>query len=92
MFLWTVEILFVAIFCSTTFSSISPKTFKTNLGKTPYEIFDEFNANSVNAASIGQVLAVKNNKKLAVKIQYPGISDSISSDLSLVKPMAIQNV
>jgi predicted unusual protein kinase regulating ubiquinone biosynthesis (AarF/ABC1/UbiB family) len=41
------------------------KTFKTNLGKTPYEIFDEFNANSVNAASIGQVhLAVKNNKNL----------------------------
>jgi predicted unusual protein kinase regulating ubiquinone biosynthesis (AarF/ABC1/UbiB family) len=35
-------------------------------------------------------LAVKNNKKLAVKIQYPGISDSISSDLSLVKPMAIR--
>jgi hypothetical protein len=28
------------------------KTFKTNLGKTPYEFFDEFNANSVNAASI----------------------------------------
>jgi predicted unusual protein kinase regulating ubiquinone biosynthesis (AarF/ABC1/UbiB family) len=50
------------------------------------KFFDEFNANSVNAASIGQVhLAVKNNKKLAVKIQYPGISDSIS-DLSLVKP------
>jgi predicted unusual protein kinase regulating ubiquinone biosynthesis (AarF/ABC1/UbiB family) len=65
------------------------KTFKTNLGKTLR--FDEFNANSVNAASIGQVhLAVKNNKKLAVKIQYPGISDSISSDLSLVKPMAIR--
>jgi predicted unusual protein kinase regulating ubiquinone biosynthesis (AarF/ABC1/UbiB family) len=40
---------------------------------------------------MGQVhLAVKNNKKLAVKIQYPGISDSISSDLSLVKPMAIR--
>jgi predicted unusual protein kinase regulating ubiquinone biosynthesis (AarF/ABC1/UbiB family) len=32
------------------------KTFKTNLGKTPYEIFDEFNANSVNAASIGQYI------------------------------------
>jgi hypothetical protein len=43
-----VEILFVAIFCSTTFSSISPKTLQ---GKTPYEILNEFNANSVNAAS-----------------------------------------
>ena len=67
------------------------KTFKTNFGKTPYEIFDEFNANSVNAASIGQVhLAVKNNKKLAVKIQYPGVANSISSDLALVKPIAIR--
>ena len=67
------------------------KTFKANLGKTPYEIFDEFNANSINAASIGQVhLAVKNNKKLAVKIQYPGVANSISSDLALVKPIAIR--
>jgi len=67
------------------------KTFKANLGKTPYEIFDEFNANSVNAASIGQVhLAVKANKKLAVKIQYPGVANSISSDLALVKPIAIR--
>ncbi|AYN04985.1 AarF/ABC1/UbiB kinase family protein [Flavobacterium sp. 140616W15] len=67
------------------------KTFKTNFGKTPYEIFDEFNPNSVNAASIGQVhLAVKDGKKLAVKIQYPGVANSISSDLALVKPMAIR--
>ena len=67
------------------------KTFKTNFGKTPYEIFDEFNANSVNAASIGQVhMAVKDGKKLAVKIQYPGVANSISSDLSLVKPIAIR--
>ncbi|MFZ0595346.1 MAG: AarF/UbiB family protein [Flavobacterium sp.] len=67
------------------------KTFKTNFGKTPYEIFDEFNANSVNAASIGQVhLAVKDGKKLAVKIQYPGVANSISSDLALVKPIAVR--
>jgi predicted unusual protein kinase regulating ubiquinone biosynthesis (AarF/ABC1/UbiB family) len=67
------------------------KTFKTNIGKTPYEIFDEFNPNSVNAASIGQVhIALKNGKKLAVKIQYPGVANSISSDLALVKPIAIR--
>jgi predicted unusual protein kinase regulating ubiquinone biosynthesis (AarF/ABC1/UbiB family) len=67
------------------------KTFKANFGKSPYEIFDEFNANSVNAASIGQVhLAVMDNKKLAVKIQYPGVANSISSDLALVKPIAIR--
>lgn len=67
------------------------KTFKTNFGKSPYEIFDEFNASSVNAASIGQVhVAVKDNKKLAVKIQYPGVANSISSDLALVKPIAVR--
>lgn len=67
------------------------KTFKTNFGKSPYEIFDEFNAFSVNAASIGQVhLAVKDNKRLAVKIQYPGVANSISSDLALVKPIAVR--
>ena len=67
------------------------KTFKTNFGKSPYEIFDEFNANSVNAASIGQVhKAVNKGKKLAVKIQYPGVANSISSDLALVKPIAIR--
>lgn len=67
------------------------KTFKANFGKTPYEVFDEFDAFSVNAASIGQVhLAVKNDKKLAVKIQYPGVANSISSDLALVKPIAIR--
>jgi len=67
------------------------KTFKTNFGKSPYEIFDKFNANSVNAASIGQVhQAEKNGKVLAVKIQYPGVANSISSDLSLVKPIAIR--
>ena len=67
------------------------KTFKNNFGKSPYEIFDEFNANSVNAASIGQVhKATKNGKNLAVKIQYPGVANSISSDLALVKPIAIR--
>ena len=65
------------------------KTFKKYLGKYPEEIFDTFTPDSVNAASIGQVhIATKNGKKLAVKIQYPGVADSISSDLALVKPFA----
>jgi predicted unusual protein kinase regulating ubiquinone biosynthesis (AarF/ABC1/UbiB family) len=65
------------------------KTFKKYLGKFPEEIYDTFSPDSINAASIGQVhLATKNNKKLAVKIQYPGVAQSISSDLALVKPIA----
>jgi predicted unusual protein kinase regulating ubiquinone biosynthesis (AarF/ABC1/UbiB family) len=65
------------------------KTFKKYLGKYPEEIYDTFSPDSVNAASIGQVhKATKDGKKLAVKIQYPGVADSISSDLALVKPIA----
>ena len=67
------------------------KTFKKYFGKHPEELFDTFNATSVNAASIGQVhIAEKNGKKFAVKIQYPGVAESIASDLALVKPVAIK--
>ena len=67
------------------------KTFKKYFKKTPSEVFDTFTAESVNAASIGQVhKATKGDKKLAVKIQYPGVADSISSDLALVKPIALR--
>ncbi|QCX37861.1 AarF/ABC1/UbiB kinase family protein [Aureibaculum algae] len=66
------------------------KTFKQYFGKHPNEIFDVFNSTSVNAASIGQVhKAEKDNKELAVKIQYPGVAQSISSDLAMVKPIAM---
>jgi predicted unusual protein kinase regulating ubiquinone biosynthesis (AarF/ABC1/UbiB family) len=66
------------------------KTFKKYLGKFPEELYDSFTPDSINAASIGQVhQATKNGKKLAVKIQYPGVADSIGSDLAIVKPFAI---
>lgn len=65
------------------------KTFKKYLGKYPEELYDTFTPDAVNAASIGQVhKATKDGKTLAVKIQYPGVADSISSDLALVKPIA----
>ena len=65
------------------------KTFKKYQGAYPDELFDTFKLNSVNAASIGQVhKATKDGKELAVKIQYPGVASSISSDLAMVKPIA----
>jgi predicted unusual protein kinase regulating ubiquinone biosynthesis (AarF/ABC1/UbiB family) len=67
------------------------KTFRKYFGKSAHEVFDKFNATSVNAASIGQVhQAEKDGKKIAVKIQYPGVAASISSDLALIKPIAIR--
>jgi predicted unusual protein kinase regulating ubiquinone biosynthesis (AarF/ABC1/UbiB family) len=65
------------------------QTFLKSFGNSPSQIFDKFNPNAVAAASIGQVhLAEKNGKKLAVKIQYPGVANAIQSDLRLVKPIA----
>lgn len=67
------------------------RTFTKSFGKPPEKIFDTFNINSTRAASIGQVHeATLNGKKLAVKVQYPGVGDSISSDLKLVKPFAFR--
>jgi len=67
------------------------KTFRKYFSKSPYELFDEFDPHSVAAASIGQVhKAQKDRKELAVKIQYPGVAQSISSDLALVKPVALR--
>lgn len=67
------------------------KIFKNYFGQKPTQLFDKFNSESTNAASIGQVhKAFKDGKELAVKIQYPGVSESISSDLAMVKPIAMK--
>ena len=67
------------------------KTFQKYFGKTPESLFETFTRSAVNAASIGQVhQATKNGKTFAVKIQYPGVADSVSSDLKLVRPFALR--
>jgi len=67
------------------------KTFKKYFGEYPEAIYDFFTPDSENAASIGQVHKAKQKgKELAVKIQYPGIAESISSDLAIVKPIAVR--
>ncbi|NOT76164.1 MAG: AarF/ABC1/UbiB kinase family protein [Cyclobacteriaceae bacterium] len=67
------------------------KTFQTYFGKNPGQIFDSFSTKAVNAASMGQVhQATLKGKTLAVKIQYPGVSDTVKSDLAMVKPIALR--
>ena len=67
------------------------KTFRQMFGKTPTELFDFFEKEAKNAASIGQVhFATQGDLKLAVKVQYPGVADSVKSDLNLVKPIAMR--
>lgn len=67
------------------------RTFERSFKKRPNEMFDSFTPSARNAASMGQVHeATLNSKKFAVKIQYPGIGDSIKSDLAMVKPIALR--
>jgi len=66
------------------------KTFQKYFKKGPDQLFETFSKSARNAASMGQVHeAVLNGKKLAVKIQYPGVGDSVKSDLAMVKPIAL---
>ncbi|MEZ5037838.1 MAG: AarF/UbiB family protein [Chitinophagales bacterium] len=64
-------------------------TFQKYFDKKPTELYDKFDTKAKFAASIGQVHeAYKDGKKLAVKIQYPGVADAIHSDIQMVKPLA----
>lgn len=60
------------------------KVLVSNLGPNWRELFDEFEEMPIAAASIGQVhraTLASNGAKVAVKIQFPGVADSINSDL-----------
>lgn len=67
------------------------KTFQKYFQQSPEQLFESFTRTAVNAASIGQVhKATQKGQELAVKIQYPGVADSVTSDLKLVRPFALR--
>lgn len=60
------------------------RVLASNLGADWRELYSEFEEKPMAAASIGQVHQARlksNGKKVAVKIQFPGVADSINSDL-----------
>lgn len=65
--------------------SLVRSIIRRELGKYPEQIFDEFDTQAMAAASIGQVHKgrLKDGRTVAVKIQYPGVRDTISSDIAL---------
>ncbi len=67
------------------------RTFRREFGRDPLQVFDTFSQDAVHGASIGQVhRATKDGRDFAVKVQYPGVAESLRSDLWLVKPFALQ--
>ncbi len=61
--------------------------FKTELGVLPKQLFAKWSTRPIAAASIGQVhfARLETGENVAVKVQYPGISESIKSDLQNLK-------
>lgn len=60
------------------------RVLANNLGGKWRELFEDFEEKPIAAASIGQVHRAtlkSNGARVAVKIQFPGVADSINSDL-----------
>lgn len=60
------------------------RVLTANLGSEWRDLFDRFDEKPIAAASIGQVHRAtlkSNGAEVAVKIQFPGVADSINSDL-----------
>lgn len=61
------------------------KVLASNLGADWRDLFSSFDEKPMAAASIGQVhsaILKSSSQRVAVKVQYPGVADSIDSDLS----------
>jgi len=64
--------------------------FKQSLSAEPEKIFKEFSPEPFAAASLGQVHHAITNKgeRVAVKIQYPGIRESLANDFKMFRALS----
>lgn len=65
------------------------KIIRSAFGKYPEQIYRQFGADAIAAASIGQVhqAQLKDGRKVAVKVQYPNVRETITSDLAIAKSL-----
>jgi ubiquinone biosynthesis protein len=61
------------------------RVFVEELGRTPAQLFDEFDTRPLSTASIGQVhVAQLGGQKLAVKVQRPSVDIEFAGDIRLI--------
>lgn len=67
------------------------KVLRQELGQDPHELFQQFDPLAFAAASLGQVHAatLADGAPVAVKLQYPGMADSIGSDMRLLRSLLL---
>ncbi|MGH3169728.1 MAG: ABC1 kinase family protein, partial [Trebonia sp.] len=65
---------------------LAAQVIREELGQSPEAIFKEWDPEPIAAASIGQVhrAITEDGQAVAVKVQYPGIRETISADLNNV--------
>ncbi len=63
------------------------KVFRQAFGREPEEIYQHFEPTAFAAASLGQVhrARLQDGRWVAVKIQYPGMSATIETDIALLR-------
>lgn len=69
--------------------ALARSIIKKELGDYPEALFSHFKAEAIAAASIGQVheARLKEGQKVAVKIQYPNVRNTIHSDMAMAKSL-----
>src|SRR6185369_6244127 len=62
---------------------------KRELGKSPQQLFKEFDEEAFAAASLGQVhrALLKSGQEVVVKVQYPGVDETVQQDLRNIKAL-----
>ncbi len=63
--------------------------FRGAMGRSPEQEFRSFDETPFAAASLGQVhrAVTRDGEAVAVKIQYPGITDAVRSDFTLIRTL-----
>jgi predicted unusual protein kinase regulating ubiquinone biosynthesis (AarF/ABC1/UbiB family) len=71
-------------------SALALEILEAELGRPAEEVFAEFSREPMAAASIGQVhrAELRDGRRVAVKIQYPGVARAIRDDLSNTELLA----
>jgi ubiquinone biosynthesis protein len=66
------------------------RTIAGELGKAPEEIFETFDPRPIASASIAQVhtARLKTGERVVVKVQHPGITERVVSDLDILRKLA----
>jgi predicted unusual protein kinase regulating ubiquinone biosynthesis (AarF/ABC1/UbiB family) len=70
--------------------ALAKDVLQADLGRPAGEVFAEFSDEPIAAASIGQVhrATLRDGRRVAVKIQYPGVAEAIRDDLANTELLA----